>query len=267
MKSAIRATATLIAGCLALAHSATAVTPSQARFEERLGATSGTNVFLPEHLVIDQADFHGEATTSGVGPYAEVVLTRDWSTPLRAGAYARVQYFFAVEGPPLPAHIAAVPVIVDAMLVVEGGGGILSNDRNTALASIWVIVPDADYSQLEQISVCSQVDPVCVDRREANLSFNFGMTPGGPQGWIYLTASIDFIPYAGWPGSLRAVADPYIYIDPAFENANGYRVVVSSAVANGPPVPEPPSLLLLSAGLATLWARRSRRASTAWLTA
>lgn len=268
MKPEIQAATSLLVACLALAPALAAAAPSAARFEEMVANTSGADVNLPEHLVIDQADFHGEATTNAVGvilpggspPYVEAIVLHDTSSPLETRAFARVEYYFVVEGPPLPDEVAAVPVIIDAKLLVEADlVGVMGGD--IVFASISVLPPDAD-SEIVRINGCSNIEPVC-SAKSANPSFEALMIPGGAQGKIDMIASIYYYGAFGWIG-LRAVADPYIYVDPAFAYAGDYRIVVSAGVGNAPPVPEPSTLWLAVAGLAVLCRRRARGIVCAW---
>jgi hypothetical protein len=83
--------------------------------------------------------------------------------------------------------------------------------------------------------------------------------PIGLEGSIVLRALLQ-ARGAGEGVRVRAVADPLIRIDPAFEFADQYQIVVSSGVSNTPAVPESSSLRLLAAGVAGLAALgRARR--------
>lgn len=233
-----------------------------------MASSFGADVNLPERLVIDQVDFYGAATTDAAGvilpggspPSVEAILLRDSSSPLSGTAFARVEYYFIVEGPPLPDGVAGVPVIIDAKLLVEADlVGVLGID--VVFASIRVLPPDAG-AEIVRFNGCSNTDPVC-SAKSASPSFDALMSPGGAQGKIDMIASIAFdsAPF-GWPGGLRALADPYIHVDPAFAYAGDYRIVVSAGVGNAPPVPEPSTLTLLGTGAMTVLALRRRRQAT-----
>lgn len=60
------------------------------------------------------------------------------------------------------------------------------------------------------------------------------------------------------------MADPCIYVDPAFAYAGDYRIVVSAGVVNAPPVAEPSTLCRAVAGLAVSCRRRARGIVCAW---
>jgi len=73
---------------------------------------------------------------------------------------------------------------------------------------------------------------------------------------------------AGEGVRIRAVADPFIRIDPTFEFADLYQIILSSNVSNTPSAPEPgavpegSTLSLLSVGLLALtFLGRSKRSA------
>jgi hypothetical protein len=68
--------------------------------------------------------------------------------------------------------------------------------------------------------------------------------------------------------NLKAWADPFIFIDPAFPLANEFSIIVSDGVSNQAPanVPEPSSLLLLGSAviaIAGFHSVKSRRSASA----
>ena len=97
-------------------------------------------------------------------------------------------------------------------------------------------------------------------------TFSTDVTPGMTIGEIALNVKVDTSSTdMGLSSSGEAVADPYIYIDPAFLAANpGVTLEISPGVGNTPPTtsaaPEPQGwlLLLMGVGGAGLMIRRAR---------
>ena len=242
-------TALLLAGAYAPAQ---AFPPS--RFTERVSGAginvSGADANLPENIVINRAGFFGKAETSGAGavllpsggggPSAEAVLNA-----VDGGVVsASVTYYFGVAG---PAHPLPIPLLIDARLLVEvASGAIVTTD----LARINLFA-DGIIDVTRSLNGC--VGAVCEDRRQ-DLVFDLGL-PLGAEGSIGLQA---FVQGAG--GRIRAAADPFIRIDPAFALADQYSVAVSSLIVNAAPVPEGSVATLMLAGIAAIgcYLRRSR---------
>jgi hypothetical protein len=60
--------------------------------------------------------------------------------------------------------------------------------------------------------------------------------------------------------SADATADPYIYINPTFNDASDYSIIVSDGIGNSPVVPEPRESLSLTFGLLAMFlVRRQQR--------
>lgn len=227
------------------------------RFTERVSGPGinerGQDDNLAENIVVNRPGFFGKAETSGNngavlpggsgGPSAEAILDSD-----EGGlASTRVTYHFGVVGPPLPAPI---PLLIDAVLLVETEpvAFIPSAFDELAHATIGVFAPGV-IDEGTTLSACSGLPTVCQDRRR-DLVFDLGM-PLGVDGTIGLSASV-----FGAGGRRRAVADPFIRIDPTFEFVDLYQIILSSNVSNTPPapqaVPEGSTLSLLSVGLVAL---------------
>ena len=240
------------------------------RFTERVSGSmideSGLDPNLAENIVVNRPGFFGKAETSGNngailpggsgGPSAEAIL--DIAGDQSGVVSAIVTYFFGVSGPVLPGE---VPLIIDAVLLVEAEPhGVITTD--TASISIGVDAPGAS-SITRTLRGCSGFPVVCENRRQ-DFAFHLGM-PVGVDGTISLSALLQ-ARGAGEGVRIRAVADPFIQIDPNFELADLYQITLSSNVSNTPSAPEPgavpegSTLSLLSAGLFALaFLGRSRR--------
>ena len=225
------------------------------RFTERVSAT-GITVFgvddnLAENIVVNQPGIFGKAETSGSGgavipggsgPSAEAILNA-----VDGGVVsASVTYHFGVSG---PVHPSPIPLLIDARLLVEVEP---STIVRTQLAQINVFSPGI-INDTESLNACTVGSmPVCADRRR-DLVFDLGM-PIGAEGTINLRALLQ-----GAGGRMRAVADPFIRVDPAFPLASQYSIVVSSNVINAAPIPEASTASLLLAGLAVVAFRALRK--------
>ena len=227
------------------------------RFTERVSGSLinefGEDDNLAESIVVNRPGFFGKAETSGSGgavlpggggPYAEAIL--DIAGDQGGTVSASVTYYFGVVGPALP---GVVPLIIDAVLLVEAEPhGVIVTDT----ASIGV-GDGVGVSFSRTLRGCSGLPEVCTDRRQ-DLVFNLGMSPG-MEGTISLAALLQ-ARGAGEGVRIRAVADPFIQIDPSFEFAEDYRVIVSANVSNTPPspqaVPVGSTLGLLSLGILVL---------------
>jgi hypothetical protein len=169
---------------------------------------------------------------------------------------AFVTYYFGVAGPALP---GVVPVIIDAVLLVEveaePQGRIVTDTASIGVGD------GVSNGFSRTLRGCSGLPEVCQDRRQ-DLVFNLGM-PLGAEGIISLGAALQAS--GGSEGvRIRAVADPFIRIDPAFEFADLYQIILSSNVSNTPSapqaVPEGSTLSLLAVGLVALtFLGRSKR--------
>jgi hypothetical protein len=234
------------------------------RFTERVSGPMinefGQDPNLAENIVVNRPGFFGKAETSGNngavlpggsgGPSAEAIL--DIAGDEGGVVAAAVTYHFGVVGPPLPAPI---PLLIDAVLLVEAEPhGVIVTDT----AIINVFAPGV-IDETRTLRGCSGLPEVCQDRR-LDLVFNLGM-PLGVDGTIVLDALLQ-ARGAGEGVRIRAVADPFIQVDPTFEFADLYQIILSSNVSNTPPsqaVPEGSTLSLLSVGLVALtFLRRSK---------
>ncbi len=111
-----------------------------------------------------------------------------------------------------------------------------------------------DFGTNAPVSICSVqfadggVDPSCQPNQSASLVVDESNSVGWGQ--VYsVTASVQGLGEQG--GTWSASVDPDIYIDPSFQYANDFALVVSPAIPQST-VPEPKSLWLMGAVLLTL---------------
>jgi len=228
------------------------------RFTERVSGSEinefGQDPNLAENIVVNRPGFFGKAETSGNngavlpggsgGPSAEAIL--DIAGDQGGVVSAFVTYYFGVAGPALP---GVVPLIIDAVLLVEAEPhGVITTDHAS------ISVGDGVMNSITRtLDGCSGLPTVCQDRRQ-DFVFNLGM-PLGVDGIITLSAALQ-ARGAGEGVRIRAVADPFIQIEPTFEFADLYQIILSSNVSNTPSipqaVPEGSTLSLLSVGLVVL---------------
>jgi MYXO-CTERM domain-containing protein len=234
------------------------------RFTERVSGPGinelGADDHLAERIAVNRPGFFGAAETSGTGaalpghggPFAESIL--DVGADQGGVVSAAVTYYFGVAGPALPEGIASVPLLIDAALLVEAEAtGVIT----TGLAQVGVFAPGI-IDELESLNAC--VAGVCMDRTR-DLVFDLGF-PLSAEGTITLRTSL-FARGAGEGVRVRAVADPFIRVDPAFAFADRYEILVSAGVTNTPPtpssVPEGSTWGLASIALLALAFGRRRR--------
>ncbi len=189
----------------------------------------------------------GAVLPGGGGPYADAVL--DVGSDQGGVVSASVTYYFGVAGPVLPGP--GVPLIIDAVLLVEAEEtGVITSD----VASINVFALGV-IDETWTLNGCSGAPVVCMDRR-LDVTFDLGM-PVGVEGSIGLQASLQ-TRGAGEGVRVRALADPLIRIDPAYEFASLFQITLSSGASNTPTIPESSSPRLLGTGLLALQVLRRR---------
>jgi hypothetical protein len=243
---------------------------TNARYHERVAGTMNESPDIPGSIVINVSNFYGKAETSGTGaalpgasgPYAEAVLDITGDAGGLSGiASASVSYYFGVEGAALPDGVDAVPLIIDAMLLMEVDlVGTPVINLGEAFAEIIVTPHNQPYQQMtlhgyRNISTFPDPPVFVWEDRTWNPTLNLGMGVG-VEGNIYLQALL--IARVGEQGNsvrLRAVADPIIRIDPDFALAYpGYSVVTSPGVI----APEPCIICFLGLGTGVLIRVRRR---------
>lgn len=260
--------------CLA-ALPAFSATLQHSVFQENMLAESGLfhefgrDDFLPEAFARDEiipgkAAARGQVRTAGGAlPRAEGSMTVDSLTNttgrLYGTFYARIYYEWTVErvGPG-----ADDPVPID----VHVRGGVDSTvpsswNMEHLYAQAEIELPDTGRpSEYHLARGC--VGPVCTP---GPISFDDRFSGWAQPGAVYNVtlqvrgAGSDSVD--GGPLSFSAWVDPAITISSAFARRDDFRLVFSAGIA---PIPEPSSLLLMSAGLGVVLAfamRRQRRPS------
>ena len=180
-------------------------------------------------------------------PFALAEASSPPSGVFGAGTSASTFYHFQVTGGSVG---DLVPVLVEARLQATGSG--------EALALARLIIRTSALTEPDVTEVCS--DGSCEDISSFE-TFTVPARSGSPLDSIHLYAEARTSATKVSSEFARAIADPYLVVDPAFPNAGLYAIVVSPGAGNIPlsPVPEPAQALLWVAGLVLLafaWRRR-----------
>lgn len=179
-------------------------------------------------------------------PHVLATATTPPAGVLGAGSSATALYYFQVAG---PIDGELVPLLFDIYLLSEG-----TFDAN-AIARVLINSTSAPSQVFE---VCS--DGTC-DETQISETVELQVRTGALFDSITLFAQAQAFVTRSTTETALAVADPYIYIHPAFPNAHLYSVIVSPGVGNAPTdtVPEPATLGLAGAVLGWMGLRRALR--------
>lgn len=190
-----------------------------------------------------------EAVKSPV-PYVVALAEAPISAKLGAGTSATALYRFQVVG---PVDGEEVPLLLDYHLTATG------TDEAVAIARL-IVNAGTTFSGVE---ACwdNHLGGLCDAPSDVQGTFSFTVKTGSRFDSVTLFAQAQAFVTGLSNESARALADPYIRVDPAFANAMLYSVLVSPGFGNALPVPEPAAPWLLGPGLLWLGWRTRRDAS------
>ena len=201
----------------------------------------------------------GSVASASVGllPFVSVFASVS-SSALPAQANAGATYDFQVIG----GNVGdIVPLLIEAAL--ETSSRVLQNRRGYAQAHL-VTFTSVD-GLVARAQVCTYV-VVCQSFGTSFSGTSRGLAASGAVGdFLNLTVEAFASGSSSQDEFASALADPLIYIDPAFPNASLYSIVVSPGVGNAPlaPVPEPATLSLLGTALCAIGLLRRRHSRMA----
>jgi hypothetical protein len=182
-------------------------------------------------------------------PSVTVEVTSPPAAALGAGADANATYRFGVTG----GNVGdVVPIMVDFSLSLS------VTPESSALARLIIRTTEVPFTVEELVcnpQVCDETalsDTLTIQARS-------GSTLDSVTLYVLAQSPATHVSHE----SARAFADPFIYIDPAFPNANLYSIIVSPGVGNAPDaplasVPEPATLVLVSSVVGVLGLMRRR---------
>lgn len=237
----------ILAGVATAAVPATATPPDASTLARCFAA--GNNAMDPAEC--SQGGFPGvppsaiAAVTRSPYPSAAAEVTVPSNSVLGAGADANSTYWFDVEGgnPGDP-----VPLIFDFRLSAN------STPESSALARLIIRTSALETPHVEEL-ICN---PQVCDETAISDSVSIEARSGSNLDSVTLYAQAQGVVTGVSNESAQAYADPYIYVDPAFPDANLYSIVVSPGVGNVP-VPEPANPWLAGAALGATGLVRRRR--------
>ncbi len=177
-------------------------------------------------------------------PSVSVEVTSPPASVLGAGADANATYWFQVTGG------NAGDVVP---LLFEFNFGATSTPDSTALARIIIRTSEVPFT-VEELNCNPQSCDVATLSDTLSVPARSGAMLDSVTLYVMVQAPATRISHE----SARAFADPYIFVDPAFPNAQLYSIVVSPGVGNVR-VPEPAIPWILSIALSSFGFVRCRK--------
>ncbi|MCP5144872.1 MAG: hypothetical protein H6978_08620 [Gammaproteobacteria bacterium] len=192
------------------------------------------------------------ATVSGTQG-GTVTANSTWNPGSPSGtASAVLTYHFAVD-PVDPSNTT----YGDVGILIFGSLSATTTGSSNSYAYARIIASLNDGTSITR-DICSYGCGAGEGVASLNPLLRFTMSSAVSSGSIYLQAVASA--FGGNGSTAQAKADPYIYIDPEFPDAENFRIVVSEGIDNVPAVvPLPAAWLLMVAGAGILGALRRQR--------
>lgn len=233
---AIAATALGMA-CILVAHAAHADTVS-AQFGVGFPSLVFQNTPQDQTIVTvygyEEVRQHAEASGgNGGSAFASVAVSLSGLNYIPGGnafAVAEVKYTVVIDGAP--------GVLVPVYAVSHGSNVILTTDKLTFTAGSQVTVSGPGVSYVAGDST-TPIDNTGLLYLTSGSSYSVDVWAGAYVAWLNNSS-----------GQASAFADPYFYIDPTFDHANDFSILVSDGISNTSAVPESSTWAMMILGFA-----------------
>jgi hypothetical protein len=231
------------AACLVAANAWAAPLPAATSFVEcGADADSSFDAVFCEHGNVPSIPGFATATAFAESPFVAVRASEPSNGPFGSFATATLSYHFQVVGGN-PGDI--VPIRIQTSLHTD------SSPQSIATATL-TFGTAAVGNLTPPLTVCSgPASPLlgCIGFQGYSGAVKTQTRSGSVDDFVALRVTASAVATRSSDEWALATADPYIFVDPDFPDANLYGVVVSPGVGNAAPVPEPGTLSLLGTSL------------------